>query len=188
MVAPGTYTLRLTANGQVSETKATIIPDPRLDASPADYAAQQAIVQQIDAAVIEVHQSVNRMRKVKKQVNNLNSLLKEMEGVDSLQQAGKAVAQKISDWEEALIQRDQKTFQDVINFPNRLNSHFMNLKRKVDAHDPRVTKGAQQRLADLQAQWAQHKATLDSIINTDVAGFNQLFKEMNVPALILPKE
>ncbi len=188
MVAPGKYTLRLTADGTVSETTATVTPDPRVKALPEDFAEQQVALKQIDAIIIEMHESVNRMRKVKDQVGNLNKLLKEMEGVDTLMHAGKAIATKISDWEDFLIQKNQKTFQDVINFPNRLNSDFMNLKGKIDQHDPRMTMGAKQRLNDLLVEWNTHKATLEDIVSNDVNAFNQLFAELKTPVLVIPKK
>ena len=87
-----------------------------------------------------------------------------------------------------LIQPNQKTFQDVINFPNQLNAHFMNLKRKIDSHDPRPTKGVQTRLKDLMAEWSAHQATLEAIINKDVQQYNDLFRALKVPVLVVPKE
>ncbi len=37
----------------------------------------------------------------------------------------------IVDWENNLIQPKQKTFQDVINFENKLNAEFNMLRSKV---------------------------------------------------------
>jgi len=41
----------------------------------------------------------------------------------------------------------------VINFPNQLNAHYMNLKGKIDAHDPRSTAGVKLRLKELNDEF-----------------------------------
>ena len=185
-LAPGDYKLRLTVDEEVVETNAIIIPDPRLKVSEKDFAAQQMILTQIDDAILDIHQSVNRMRKVKSQVKAIHKTLKGMEGLDTLITVGKSVLKRITNWENNLIQPNQKTFQDVINFPNQLNSHFMNLKGKVDAHDPRPTEGVKVRLKELLSEWAIHKTNLDAIINGEVKTFNELFAGLKVPALVIP--
>ena len=187
-VAPGNYALRLTVNEQSVETTAQIIPDPRLKATAADFEAQQAVLNQLDESITDIHQSVNKMRAVKTQVKNINKVLKNQEGTDTLMTVGKSVLKNITDWENNLIQPQQKTFQDVINFPNQLNAHFMNLKSKVDTHDPRLTEGVKIRLKELLAEWANHKAALNKIINEDVKAFNDLFSQLKIPALVVPEK
>lgn len=40
------------------------------------------------------------------------------------------------------------------------------------------------RLRDLETQWAGHKQALQGILDQDVAAYNQLFKEVGVPAVV----
>jgi hypothetical protein len=188
LVPPGTYTLRLTAPSDTMEVKAELLADPTLDATPADYAAQQAILKPVEAIVKDIHNSVNRMRKVKGQLESLNGLLKEFDNTADLIASGKMIIDHITAWEENLIQPDQKTFQDVINFPNQLNAELMNLKSRVDGAVPAATAGAKLRLADLRSVWSLHQVALQKIISEEVAGFNAKYKEMGLPALILPAD
>ena len=188
MVAPGTYTLKLSSGDQVSETTAVIIPDPRLKATTADYAAQQQLLTQIDDAVIDIHETVNQMRRVKSQVENYNKLLKEVNAPDTLLQQGKRILDKLNFVEGGLIQSKQKTFQDVINFPNQLNSHFMNLKGKIDSHDPQLTQGVQTRFKDLVKEWDLAKQNYKDIVDIEVARFNELYSTLNIPALVIPEK
>ena len=76
----------------------------------------------------------------------------------------------------------------MINFPNQLNSHFMNLKNKIDTHDPRPTAGVQLRLTELLGEWVTHKGTLNNIIDKDVKGYNDLYHTLKIPVLVIPKE
>ena len=75
----------------------------------------------------------------------------------------------------------------MINFPNQLNAHFMNLKSKIDSHDPRPTNGVKNRLTELMGEWATHKKNLESIIKDEVQVFNDLYEELKIPALVIPK-
>jgi hypothetical protein len=159
-----------------------------LEATPADYAAQQAILLPVEAMVKDIHVSVNRMRKVKGQLASLNSLLKEFDDTADLIASGTMIVDHITSWEENLIQPEQKTFQDVINFPNQLNAELMNLKSRVDGAVPAATAGAKLRLADLRSVWSLHQVALQKIISEEVAGFNAKYKEMGLPALILPTD
>lgn len=186
LVAPGNYTLRLKGPDGSLETTATLIADPRLKVTTADFEAQQKVLVQIEATVQSIHQSVNEMRQVKSQIGQLNLVLQKVEDAGDLVDTGKLVLDRINTWEANLIQTQQKTFQDVINFPNQLNAELMNLKTRMDTHDPRPTAGAQQRLQDLLDQWQAYKNEMHQIINVDVAAFNRLYAERNIPALVVP--
>ncbi|MEK6480353.1 glycosyl hydrolase [Catalinimonas sp. 4WD22] len=185
LVAPGEYQIRLTLGEEQQTVNCTILPDPRLNATAADYAKQQQILNDIEESVVSIHKSVNAMRKAKEQVKSLTELLKEQENREALLDSGKALITKIENWEENLIQPKQKTFQDVINFPNQLNAELLDLKSRVDEHDPKVTEGAAQRLNDLKAEWSQHQEALEQIIQFDLANFNKMYRQQNIPAVIL---
>jgi hypothetical protein len=186
LVSPNTYKLQLNIEKEVLTTTCTIVADPRLKATQADFDAQQAMLSKIDASVQDIHSSVNRMRKVKSQIENLTTLLKNNKESADLLENGKEVLKKINTWEEQLITPKQETFQDVINFYNRLNAELLDLKKRIDEHDPRPTAGVRTRMTDLMQEWATHKATLEKLITVDVAKFNDMYKQKALPALIVP--
>ncbi|MCB0558840.1 MAG: glycosyl hydrolase [Lewinellaceae bacterium] len=186
LAAPGEYTLQLKMNEQALERPLTVLPDPRLKACPRDYLEQQEVLVSIEQAVRDIHRSVQQMQEVKQQVENLHSSLKKIECTKELLDASQNIVNNIKDWEEKLVQPKQKTYQDVINFPNRLSAELLNLKQRVDAHDPVVTEGARQRLQELLSEWAQFRNQMRKIINEDIASFNRLYREYQMPAVILP--
>ncbi len=184
-VAPGNYTLKLTLGEQVSQTEVTILPNPAISATNQDFAEQQNLLIQIEDVLIEMHESVNQMRAVKTQLNRYSELLADRESAETLLEKGKELLDRINSWEENLIQADQKTFQDVINFNNMLNAQFIQLKSYMDQADPKVTKGAKQRLSDLMEDWKVYQNERDAIIDTEMKAFNSLFKSLEIPALII---
>ncbi|MCB9265798.1 MAG: glycosyl hydrolase [Lewinellaceae bacterium] len=186
MVAPGTYTVQLKMPGKVLERTVAVLPDPRLNACPEDYYEQQEVLVAIEQAVRDIHHSVKQMKEVKQQVESLHSSLKKIECTKELLDASQNIVNNIKDWEEKLVQPKQETYQDVINFPNRLSAELLSLKQKVDAHNPKVTHGARQRLEELLGEWSQFRKQMHKIVNEDIASFNRLYREYQVPAVILP--
>jgi photosystem II stability/assembly factor-like uncharacterized protein len=183
-VAPGRYKARIKFKGETSETEFDLLGDPNLKVTNEDWIAQQQIIQQAEEGLKEVHNSVNNMRKVKKQVEGYNELLKNDTNAKDIVNVGKEILKKLEKWESNLIEPRSKNGQDVINFQNKLNSEFLQIRSVADAHDPRITQGAKERFADVQTEWAKHKRTMQEIVTKDITDYNKLFKDKNLPALI----
>ncbi|MEL6941295.1 MAG: glycosyl hydrolase [Bacteroidota bacterium] len=187
LVAPGTYTLRLTQDETSVETQAKVLANPKIEASQADYEAQEVLLVKVENTVRNIHDAVNDMRKVKKQLVGLKGVLEESEATKILAERAATAIKAIEEWERNLIQPDQKTFQDVINFPNQLNAELMNLKSRADSFFPQPTKGASQRLNDLMEEWNMHRKAMEEIISKDVAAFNTAYEQQRLPAVVVPK-
>ncbi|CAL2090495.1 VPS10 domain-containing protein [Tenacibaculum sp. 190524A05c] len=186
-VAPGNYTLRLTFDGTTVETQAKILPNPAIKSTPQDFTEQQNMLVQIETTLKDMHTSVNQMRSAKSQLNSYNKLLKGNDTAKDLLKKGDELKKRINTWEENLIQEKQKTFQDVINFNNKLNSQLIQLSSYIDQADPKVTRGAKERFQDLMQDWQVYKNERNAIINTEMKAYNELYKSLNIPALILDK-
>lgn len=187
-VGPGNYTLRMTLGNEVVETSAKVLANPKVEGTPRDYVEQQKMLASIDDTVKEMHDAVNQMRSAKSQLKNYQKLLEENEQATDLLEKGKSLEKRITMWEENLIQPNQKTFQDVINFNNQLNADLLHLKGFVDVAEPQVTEGAKERLKDLLADWATYKTEKNTIVGKEMNDYNQLFKSLDLPALILNEE
>lgn len=187
-VGPGIYTLKLTLGNESSETTVEILSRPNVEASAVVYAEQQNHLNTIEETVQEIHNSVNAMRSAKSQLNNYAKLLKNNPKAEALLKQGDSLTKRITTWEENLIQPKQKTFQDVINFENKLNAQLLNLRGYIDVTEPKVTEGAKIRLQDLLDQWNIFKIEHDAIINTEMKNYNTVFESIGIPAIILSEE
>ncbi|MDH5316488.1 MAG: hypothetical protein OEW44_08400, partial [Gemmatimonadota bacterium] len=70
--------------------------------------------------------------------------------------------------------------------PTRFDSQLTGLMGAIDGTEPPLTSGQKQRFADLQAEWARHKAAVDQVLGAELDSFNRLVGEKNVPAVVLP--
>ena len=185
-VTPGTYTLKLRAADQTAECTATVTADPRVEAEAEDYRLQAEMLGKIRATLADIHTTVNQYRQVKSQVSARLAAIRKMAGTEKLVQQGQAINQQLNAWEQQLIQPSQKTFQDVINFPNRLNAQLVFLAGQLDTNDPQTTQGCRDRLAELVKQWETQKSALQAIVGGPIAQFNQAYRAQDLPALIIP--
>mgnify|MGYP001212070572 CR=1 FL=1 len=183
-VAPGQYKARLSYKDQTSETAFEIVSDPRASFSSTDWANQQTTLSRVEDRIREIHGAVNRMARVKKQIEGYNEAMEGMPDGQEMIDAGKNLIKKMEEWEANVVERRQKNFQDVINWPSKLNAEFFALRASMDAQDPRVTQGVRDRLTDLEIQWTGYKADLEKLLAEDIKAYNELFRNRNIPALI----
>jgi small-conductance mechanosensitive channel len=160
------------------------MPNPNLSTTAEDFEAQQQLLRQIEGGIKSVHQTVTEMRSVQKQLQHYHQILEGQDKYQSLLEKAEMIDKKLKNWEKELIQPDQKTFQDVINFHNKLNAEWMYLKDFVDSEDPKVTQGALDRHNDLEKQWVTQRTKLNQLIEQDFQAFESEFKAAEVPVLI----
>ena len=182
-VAPGLYSAQLSYGAKSSMVEIQILPNPNLDYSSADFDEQQNLLVQIEDAIKGIHHAVSQMRRVQDQLKHYTTLLESNEALVSLYNQGVSIEKQLREWEIELIQPNQKTFQDVINFNNKLNAELMYLKDYVDAEDPKVTSGAKERFLDLNTTWKQHEARLNALIENEFKSFESNYRNLNAPLL-----
>lgn len=186
IVPPGKYQVRLRIGDETWTQDLEIVPDPRRTATMADYQAQERFLAAAAQMAEEIQTSVLRMRDVKDQVEDYVKRTRENARGEDIEKAGKDLVGRIDVWQEHLIQPKQKTFQDVINFENKLIAQVLALIGSVDGAEPPVTRGARERLADLEAVWSGHRSTMESLLTEEVAAFNRLIEEAEIDPVIVP--
>jgi hypothetical protein len=182
-VPPGKYKAQLNFNGTISETEMTVLPNPAIAATAADWNEQQQVLASITASISEMHYQVNELRKIRKQLVHHSDILKGVKPAEKVLDEAKKLIAGIDAWESNIVEGRIQNGQDVINWPSKLNVEFFNIKRLADAADPRITQGIKSRLADLQSQWNAEKGKLEAI-KKSVAEYNTLYKSQQLEALI----
>ena len=115
----------------------------------------------------------------------MNNEIEGKDNMNELLQTGKDAIQALNEWEGDVIQTKMETFQDVVNFLNRLNSHMINLLGTIDRSDPPLTQGQIDRYSDLTDEWYNYKKILDEIINNQIRSYNELHRSAGLPAIII---
>ena len=186
-VAPGAYTVELRLGETTLSDPVTILGDPRVDTTAAQYADQFDLLMDIQETLSEAHRAVNTIRDIRKQINHTMAQAKDAGAGESLQEASEALLKKLSDIEEVIIQTRSKSRQDPLNFPIKLNDKIGALAYTVDGDYP-TTQQAHDVFARLSKSLQVQLAALDAVVNGDVSEFNRLVERQSVPAIVLPTD
>jgi photosystem II stability/assembly factor-like uncharacterized protein len=182
---PGMYQVRLTVLGKSYTAPLEIKADPRLKVSADDLAKQFDLLLKIREKVTETDDAIIQMRDVREQITAINTRLKNDPRAKVIADAGKAVDKKMTVVEEALIQTKAKSGQDVLNFPVRLNNDLVALGGVVESADTAPTKQSYEVFDMLTKEVDEQLEKWKAILSTDVASYNNLVKQQDVPALML---
>jgi photosystem II stability/assembly factor-like uncharacterized protein len=182
---PGTYQARLTVLGKIYTAPLEIKADPRLKISSEDLARQFDLLLKIRDKVTETDDAIIQIRDVREQINAINNRLKDDPPAKAIADAGKALDTKMTVVEEALIQTKAKSGQDVLNFPVRLNNDLVALSGVVGSADSAPTKQSYEVFDTVSKAVDEQLARWKAIVSAEVAAYNSLMKQQDVPALML---
>ncbi len=182
---PGTYQLRLTVLGKSYTTPLEIEADQRLKIGQEDLAKQFDLLLKIRDKITETDDAIIQIRDVREQVDTVNKRLKNDPREKAIADAGKALDKKMTEVEEQLIQTKAKSGQDVLNFPVRLNNHLVALGGVVGSADSAPTKQSYEVFDMLSKAVDEQLAKWKAIVSTDVAAYNSLVKQQEVPAIMV---
>ena len=118
-------------------------------------------------------------------IEKFEKMIDGMNDMEELLQTGKEAIDALNQWEGNVVQTKMETFQDVVNFLNRLNSHMINLLGTIDGSDPPLTQGQIDRYSDLTDEWYNYKKKLDGIIDEQIRSYNELYRLAGLPAIII---
>ena len=182
---PGNYQVRLTVLGKTYTAPLEIAPDPRLKLGPDDLARQFDLLLKIRDELNETDDAIIQIRDLRDQITAVNKRMKNDPREKTLAEAGKSLDKKMTEVEEALIQTKAKSGQDVLNFPVRLNNHLAALGGVVGSADSAPTAQSYEVFDTVSKQVDEQLARWKTIVATDVAGYNTLVKQQDVPMLLL---
>jgi hypothetical protein len=183
-LAPGTYTAKLDAGTNTSTTEIVLLANPKISATAAAWDEQQKMLADITSTISEIHQQVNDLRKVKKQLVHHTDIFKEVANAVKVVEEAKKLIKDIDGWEANIVESRIQNGQDVINWPSKLNAELFFIKGLADAADPRITQGIKSRYSDLLTQWKQEKEKLQQLKQA-IIGYNQLYKSQGMEGVVL---
>jgi photosystem II stability/assembly factor-like uncharacterized protein len=179
-VVPGTYTVRLTADGQVQRQTFTVRMDPRVQGvTQADLQRRFDFAMQIRNRTSEANDAVLLIRGVRRQVRE------RLERTDDAQvrQAADSLLARMAVIEERLYQVRNQSSQDPLNYPIRLNNKLAALMSHVEEAESAPTEQSYQVFQELSGQLDRELAALNAVWTQDLEAFNRLLRARRLPAV-----
>ncbi|NIM15752.1 MAG: glycosyl hydrolase, partial [Candidatus Aminicenantes bacterium] len=183
---PGTYKVRLTVGKKEIQKDFELVKDPNLPITQEEYQQQLDLQMKIRDKLSQVHDAVNEIRGIRKQLQWYKDRTKKQPYFEKIDKAAKVIEEKLKPVEDELIQHKAKARQDLLNFPIKLNNKLAALGAwVVESSEGAPTQQALAVFADLSAQVDAHLQQLKQVIETDLAAFNRLIRELEVPAVMI---
>ena len=182
---PGKYKVRLTANGKAQTQEFSIVKDPRIEASQADLEAQFRFLLDIRNKLTETHKAIKQIREMSKAIKGVSARLGDGDKMKDIKDMGKAIIKKIGTIEKALYQTQNRSNQDPLNFPIRLNNKLSTLASYAGFADSKPTRGMMQVKKDITAKINVQLRKLADVISKDVPKFNDLVAQKQIPAIMI---
>ena len=180
-VSPGSYQIRLTVDGKTQTESFAVKKDPRLETTPEEYAKQLTMALQIRDKLSETNEGVVRIREIRKQLEDYSK-----RDDKKVADAAKALMQKLTAVEEELYQTKNRSGQDPLNFPIKLNNKLAHVLGVVTSSDNQPTAQSSMVYEELATGVNAQLKTLNGLLTTDLAAFNKLVRDSGVPAVQAP--
>jgi hypothetical protein len=104
-----------------------------------------------------------------------------------LKQEAEALADRMKAWDEEMVQRKSKAYDDVENFPNKFTANYLFAINHAESDIPRVNQPTRDRIDELNTQWAALKKEGEAILNDAVPALNEKLWKAGIGALWIRK-
>ena len=170
---PGSYTLTLKHGDKTLDTNIEILPNPLYSTTDKEYVTYHRFMSEMEQRLTQMHNKTNRVFKIRNQLKQLLESLPDEEPLKKLKEEGKELAEKLKKWDEEMVQRKSKAYDDVENFPNKFTAEYLFLINQTESDIPRVTQSSIDRRTELDSQWKTLERQADVFLNSEIPAFNQ---------------
>ena len=179
-VLPGMYTATFCEDNTCLSQEFEVKMDPRVSASAEDLEARYAFLLEVRDRMNDMNAAVKEIREVREQLMRLKTL-----ALDSaLTRQVDAMADRASAIEKALYQTQNRSSQDPLNYPIRLNNKYGHVGALASIGFFRPTDGMLGVKQELEEQIAVQLAAWEAL-KAELPALNAALRKAEVPYLKL---
>lgn len=184
-VSPGTYTMVLKRGNKEAVTSAEILQNPVAEITMEEFKEYDLLMAEMETKLMEMHLKVSTLKKAQDQLAQVLKTLDNSGENKELLESGQDLMKDLKAWDEEMIQRKSKAYDDVENFKNKFTAEYLFLINHVDSSKPRVNKPSRERKVLLDQQWEVLKAQANELISEDIPQFNEKLYKAGIGAIQL---
>ena len=133
----------------------------------------------------EMHHSINTIDDYKNQLAAILKRLPKTEKYSKVHAAGKTLILSMTEWDNEMVQRKSKAYDDVENFPNKLTANYLFLINQTESTIPKVIQPVLDRRKELDLQWTPLQKKAKEMMEKEVVAFNKMLWDAGVGAILL---
>ena len=181
--SPGSYRFALSMGSRTVTTEAAILANPLYAMDAAGYVEYDAFMSAMERELTQMHETVNRQHPLQERLASVLADLPADDAHAGIKRDGEALLARLKAWDEEMIQRRTKVYDDVENFPQRFTAHYIFLLNQTESERPQLNQPAKERRAELDKAWAALKARSDAMVNEEIPGFNRKLSDVGIGAI-----
>ena len=180
---PGTYTATLKVGDEEFTTEFEIQKDPRSQSSVEDLQKQFDFLIVIRDKLSEVHKSIARTRDLKTQISTFKKRIADDEEFEKLSELADELVKALTEVEEALYQTKNRSPQDPLNYPIKLNNRLSALVSVASTGDYAPTAQSFEVRDMLIAEIDGLLDQQNEVVDNGIKKFNSAIRKAKVPAI-----
>lgn len=180
---PNAYTATLKQENKISEVSFNIVPNPLYEVTPEEYVEIHDFKTETEANLLDMHTRVNQLKVIQDQMIKILKEISNEQKYSDLKSKGKSIVQQLKSWDEEMVQRKSKAYDDVENFPNKFTAEYLFLMNQNESSLPKLNEASKVRLTELNNQWEVLRNRSEEFINTLIPDYNKLLWEHGIGAL-----
>jgi hypothetical protein len=180
---PGTYRFTLKMGAQTAATRADILVNPLYATSAAAYREYDAVMSRMEESVAAMHRAVNNLHDKQTQLDAVLASLPSTEKFASVKADGEALLKKVKAWDEEMVQRRSRAYDDVENFTNKFTANYLFVINQTESDMPRVNLGSIDLDEKLGTEWLGLKARFDDLLAKDIPSLNKRLWDLGIGAI-----
>jgi len=180
---PNLYSALLKQEDKISEVSFSILPNPLYNISKDEYLETHKFKIITEANLTDMHNRVNKLKKTQRQLIKIIKELPEEQKYIGLKSKGEAIIQQLKSWDEDMVQRKSKAYDDVENFPNKFTAEYIFLMNQNDSSIPKLNSASKNRLEELNKEWIDLKNRSEELIKKVIPAYNKLLWNNEIGAL-----
>ncbi|MBM4187994.1 MAG: glycosyl hydrolase [Gemmatimonadetes bacterium] len=179
---PGSYSVRLTVGDKSDTQTFRLLKDPRSQGSQADLEEQFSFAMRIRDKTSEANNAVRTIRNVKAQLADRNRGIAAGRGV-ALERVVTPFIGQLSAVEGEIYQVQNRSGQDPLNYPIKLNNQIAALLGVVTSAEAKPTAQSYQVFTVLSAELDSQLAKLKSLLDGGLAAVNAELGRLGLAAV-----
>jgi photosystem II stability/assembly factor-like uncharacterized protein len=175
-VPPGTYQVRMTVNGAPVGTETfKVLADPRIKATLAEWNDQAKLALQVRDKFSEANDEVKEIRRIKSEIAERQSKIPAAQ-LGAFSASAGAFTTALTEVEDSLYQTKNRSGQDPLNYPIRLNNRIGALMGVISSADGKPTTQSYEVYTVVSKELNVQSNKLHSILNTNLPKINAMLR------------
>jgi hypothetical protein len=180
-VPPGTYTATLQVDSLSRTTLVTVHPNPQYEVDEAAYRTYDAFMDTLENTLASLHRLVHAMDERRIRLESLLPILPD--SATTLRTEAQRLLRRMKEWDQTLVQRKSKAYDDVENFPNKFTAEYLFLINQTESDIPRVNQGSRQQFDELQPTALRLEQAARQLLETDIPRLNAALWNIGIGAI-----